>query len=211
MASQTDAISYREAAPHDLGGMAAAFCLAEPTSVWARAGIRFASIYLRHYLYRADELAVVADRGGQIVGASLGTTTGSSSLAHFYRGEVGALFVALARQPRSLALFLSRAVRGLDPRRRPADVQVAERPLPPHCAYMALFYVVPDARGQQIGSMMLDRFCALMAGRGADWCWAQTAADNVASRIAQERAGFESVAQRNGGIVLLRHIGAMRS
>jgi RimJ/RimL family protein N-acetyltransferase len=69
---------------------------------------------------------------------------------------------------------------------------------------MANFFVAPSARGRQLGSIMLMRFCEDMAERGFDRCFAHTTIDNTASQIAQRRAGFECVARRQADLTFAR-------
>lgn len=56
---------------------------------------------------------------------------------------------------------------------------------------MTLFFVSPAFRGRSIGTRMLEFFANEMARMGYERCYVTTSAGNVASQVAQQKAGFQ--------------------
>jgi len=188
----------------------------QPDSVWSQLGGDLLTIYFRRYCAGRDELAVTARIDGRLVGACVGTGRSSGHARRFYLKYALALGAALARQaaarPSVVAVCARRTAYGLverarawrrseDRGRTPAPVVALEAD---RDCYMANFFVAPSARGARLGSIMLMRFCDVMAARGFDRCVAHTTIDNAASQTAQRRAGFECIARHDGDLTFAR-------
>jgi GNAT superfamily N-acetyltransferase len=213
----------RLAEPEEAGDIAALYAVCHPESVWSQMGAEVGEVYFRRFCVGPHELGVTARRDGVLVGACVGTGRPDAYSSRFYRDYAAPLATAVARETLrrpSVALVVARrlAIRG---RRLLAAVVAlirgggprAERlrpDLPLHAdgtCFMAAFFVSPGARGRRLGTVMLQRFADEMAERGYEWCRVLTTDDNVASQVAQRRAGFECVARRGRNLTYVRRIG----
>jgi ribosomal protein S18 acetylase RimI-like enzyme len=108
------------------------------------------------------------------------------------------------------AQLVVRLVKGrlsyMDVKHEEHSAMIDSLPEPGKTCHMMAFCVDPTARGQQLGSQMLRRFNEEMAGRGPEWCLAETTTDNVASQVAQCRAGLECVAQSGQDLIFVGRI-----
>lgn len=199
----------------DAPGIAALWATCQPDSVWVSLGPRLSTIHFRSFCEGGHELAVTAWLGGLLAGACLGTDRPADYGRAVYAEHGAELARAFAREVvsrPSVALALAARVRrGLQGARegggaRPADA-LAELRIPlDRAAYMSDFFVSPSARGHHLGTLMLNRFCDEMASRGREACIVHTTAENVASQVAQTRAGFECVLRQGADLTFLRRI-----
>lgn len=218
MRTEGPEVQIRPAAPTDAAAVAELWALCQPDSVWVRLGPRVAEVHFKSYCEGGRELAVTAWLGDVLAGACLGTDRPATYARALYLEHSVELASALAHEilsrPVVALVLLQRILRGiLAPLRgvagtggRPAAV-LAELPIAPDRAcYMSDFFVRPSARGRQLGTLMLRRFTDEMAARGRTSCIVHTTVDNVASQIAQRRAGFECVLRRDSDLTFLRRI-----
>lgn len=203
----------RLASPGDGAKIAELWAAVEPDTVWAKLGPRLSGMHWERYCHGEHEIAVTAWRDGALAGVSLGTDRPGERGARVYVDRPRVLAGALAREiltrPGVLRVLARRLVSDVARlvRRRPAGpITGADRFFHDGTAYMANFFVAPDARGQQLGTVLLDRFAEEMARRGSRWCVVHTTADNVASRVAQERAGFECVRRQGDHLYFRRRL-----
>jgi GNAT superfamily N-acetyltransferase len=208
-------LEIRLATPDDAGAIAALWAECEPGSVWAKLGPRLAEVHFRAYCDSAHELAVTAWCGGALTGACLGTDRPADYGRALYVDHVAELARAFAREAISRPRVVATLARRLAPARHgrrtgggsgPAAALAELGIAPDRACYMSDFFVGVSARGQQLGTRMLERFCDEMARRGLDACIAHTTADNVASQVAQRRAGFELVLERGSDTTFLRRL-----
>jgi GNAT superfamily N-acetyltransferase len=199
--------------------MAAVFRECMPYSIFGRVGGKVLNAYFRYYCTSQSAEAIVAQRGMEIVGACMGTTHSAHHHYWFYRENgihlIKAVVMEAFTRPQILRL-LSRHLRARILqvlRTRLAHARIARESLqttlpdPRKTCHLALFYVAPSARGQGVGSEMLRRFCATMALKGFQWCRGEAGRDNIASQIAQDRAGFQCMGVAGDDVVLLGRIG----
>jgi ribosomal protein S18 acetylase RimI-like enzyme len=211
-------VEIRRAAPTDAAAVAELWAVCQPDSIWARLGPRVAEVHFMSFCQGGRELGVVAWLGDVLAGACLGTDRPASFGRALYMEHSVELASALAREIVSrpvVALVLLRRVLGgilvrlrsrAGTAQRPADV-LARLPIAPdHACYMSDFFVRPSARGRRLGTLMLCRFIEEMAARGRTSCIVHTTVDNVASQVAQRRAGFECVLRRESDLTFLRRI-----
>jgi GNAT superfamily N-acetyltransferase len=200
------------AAPEDAAGLAALWAVCSPRSVWTRLGPRLATIYFRRFCSGPQELAVAAWLDGRLVGGCVGTGRPGSYGRAFYREHGGELARAFAREllsrPAVLGVVLGRAALGLLGRLRTGRGGPGLGVALDGACYMSDFFVDPAARGHQLGTLMLERFCAEMAARGSAVCVVHTLSDNVSSQVAQRRAGFECVHREGSDLTFVRRLAA---
>jgi GNAT superfamily N-acetyltransferase len=204
----------RLATPGDAERIAELWAAVEPNTMWARLGPRLARLHWERYCHGSREIAVTAWRDGTLAGVCLGTDRPHEPTRRYYREHAVAFARALAREalhrPLVLPLLAGRLAAALAARARrraPAPDSGGADPLTREGAcYMANFFVAPAARGQQLGTELLERFADEMAQRGCRWCVVHTTADNVASQRAQERAGFECVRRHGDDLYFLRSL-----
>jgi GNAT superfamily N-acetyltransferase len=188
------------------------FAAMEPGSVWARLGPRVSRIHWERYCHGAHEIAVTAWLDGNMVGFCLGTDRPRESARRLYIESGGALARAFAREvlsrPAVLLVVARRLVSALGRRlRRVEPPATGEDPFAREdTCYMANFFVSPAARGHQLGTRMLERFAHEMALRGSRWCVVHTTAENIASQVAQRRAGFECVRRQGDDVYFVRSL-----
>lgn len=206
-------LEVRVAAPGDAARLAALWGVCSPESVWTKLGPRLATIYFRRFCSDPHELAVAGWLDGRLVGGCVGTDRPGTYSRAFYREHASELAGAFAREivrrPAVLGVVLGRIGRGVLRRLRPGAA-VASGPeisLDRAC-YMSDFFVDPSARGHQLGTLMLERFCEEMARRGCTSCVVHTTTDNVASQVAQRRAGFECVHRDGPDLTFVRRLTA---
>lgn len=212
-------LEIRRGGPADAAQIAALWSICEPRSVWTKLGPRLAEIYFRRYCQDEHELAITAWLGGALAGACLGTDRPATSKRAFYLEHRTELLRTLGRElltrPQLGFVLLTRIGRGISAGilgrgrnwhgARP-EISSPRAPSPTRACYMSNFFVAPAARGRQLGSLMLRCFCSEMASRGCDVCVAHTTADNVASQIAQRRAGMECVHRQGEDLVFMRRL-----
>lgn len=204
----------RLATERDVAPVAALFRQCLPDSIWAKLGPGACEIYVRQHLESAYELLVIAETGGDVVGACLGTRRPNAWQRALYVEQAhllaGALLQSVSRHPRVLvqlgrrlalgaSRFLRRGRRGTRPE--------ASCPTTDTC-HMSLFFVSPAWRGHQLGSEMLAMFTDEMSKRGCRQCTANTTIDNVGSQRAQQRAGFSEMARDGQEIIFARALTA---
>jgi ribosomal protein S18 acetylase RimI-like enzyme len=218
MGTEGPEAEIRPAAPTDAAAVAELWAVCQPDSVWARLGPRVAEVHFKSYCEGGRELAVAAWLGDVLAGACLGTDRPATYARALYREHAVELASALAHEmlsrPVVALVLLRRILRGILVRlrgvagtgRRPADVLAALPVAPERVCYMSDFFVRPSARGRQLGTLMLRRFTEEMAVRGRTSCIVHTTVDNVASQVAQRRAGFECILRRDCDLTFLRKI-----
>lgn len=206
-------LDIRLAGPGDAAQIADLWTAVEPASVWAQLGPRAARIHWEPYCRGGHEIAVTAWSDGALAGVCLGTDRPRRPAWRALLRDAGPLVAALAREalarPAVLAVLARRllaAAAGLARRRTVPAASGADPFAPPDTCYMANFFVAPAARGQQLGTRLLDRFATEMAQRGSRWCVVHTTAENVASQVAQRRAGFECVRRQGDDLYFLRSL-----
>lgn len=220
-------VQVRLARPDESAEIATLYAACYPTSVWAQLGAGVAEVYFSRFCTGPHELAVTARLDGALIGACLGTGRPGMYASRFYVENAGPLVAALAREatrrPSVFAVLARRLASGAVGRlaagaalalgRQPRTERlVADLPLDAErTCYMADFFVLPSARGRQLGTAMLQRFGEEMAERGFEWCRVHTTSDNVASQVAQQRAGFQCVARRGRDLTFVARIGADRA
>ena len=215
--------TVRVAEAGDLAGMTHMFSRCMPNSIWSEVGGRLGEAYFSYYATNPSALAVVATIDGQVVGGCVGMTRLDRYGYRFYRENAPRLLRAAAREavgnPRVLLPILRRLVKQapLLPGRlirrgasyaRKAEAAPSYLPDPERTCHMTLFCVAAEARGRQLGTRMLELFKQEMGARGRQWCLAEADADNVASQMAQTRAGLESVGRSGEQLIL---VGPIRS
>lgn len=208
----------RRAAPTDAAAVAELWAVCQPDSVWARLGPRVAEVHFRSYCESGRELAVAAWLGDVLAGACLGTDRPASYRRTLYMEHWADLASALAQEmvsrPGVALVLLRRVLQGILVRLRgvagtsgrPTDLVAELNIAPDRACYMSDFFVRPSARGRQLGTLMLRRFAEEMAARGRTSCVIHTTVDNVASQVAQRRAGFECASRRGSDLTFLRRV-----
>lgn len=212
-------LQVRLAHRREAAEIAALWAVCEPDSVWTELGGDLATIYFFRYCTGPHELAVTAWLDGKLAGACVGTGRPRDSARRFYRENARGLAPALVRQavtrPGVLVVLARRVASGIAGGARAVgrrDAGLANelgsepRVDPGRTCYMANFFVSPSARGRRLGTLMLERFATEMGERGFDRCLVHTTTDNLASQVAQRRAGFECVARRGRDLTFLRSV-----
>ncbi len=209
----------RLAVPGDADEIARLWSVCTPDSVWSQLGTRVGTVYFRRFCTGGHEVGMTAWTGDQLAGACLGTDRPQSYARAFYAEHLWELARAFARElpsrPAIARVVLARVTSGLVSqlhsgetceRRRPTDVLPDLGLDACRSCYLSEIFVHPSARGQQLGSALIRRFCDEMAVRGCEACFVHVLGDNVASQIAQRRAGFECVARHGVDLTFVRKL-----
>ena len=221
VSSNLPPLQCRAATLGDIQEIASLFRICKPASVWSRLGHAVTAIYFRHYCTDTSAVGVVAVAEGRVVGACLGTTDPSGDRLRFYRRSalplVRAVTEEVVSRPSAAGVIVFRLLRGLQGparkslgalRRMPSfrTRPVLEPPRGVGTCYMALFFVAPTARGNRVGTEMLNEFVRKLGAKGCQCCWARASPDNVASQISQRRAGFRSLGCDGNQVILVRPV-----
>ncbi|MFO7566001.1 MAG: GNAT family N-acetyltransferase [Enhygromyxa sp.] len=202
-ASQSEPI-IRLATVFDIPGLVRVFGEVMPDSVWPRMGEAVAGEYMRHHIESPLELMIVALLDGEVVGFCMGTMRPQTAGRDLYRDRLLELITsfgrAAIRDPGVLEVVGGRVLHGVEGRVRARLAAKPERVIlhpelkdhPPKACFMSLYVVSPKARGRRIATLASERFIKEVEARGFSWAKGYCTVDNIASQIAQERAGFEA-------------------
>lgn len=208
----TDALEVRPLGRQDLREVADLHRAALPPSFFSRLGPRFLRAYYETYVSGPDAVALAAVRGPVLCGFVVGSAAAHDHAAWTARRRGLRLAVvglaSMAVRPRVAREFLrtrtGRYVRGLARRlrHRPAGA-AAERSRPAagtgQPAVLAHVAVHRHCRGGGVGELLVRRFAAELAGRGAPRLELVTLAGPDGASAFYERLGLEPAGQRVDG------------
>lgn len=223
MMSSTDMSStIRLARPEDLEAAAEVFTRTFDASVWARMGVNSAQAYFEAWLEDGREFMVVADHPTLgVVGGLLGTMriddhrgpvlrAGAPGFARALVRDAAATPVAAVQLGRRMAVGAAAAVRRRFVEAPAVEVETFEPQWPAvqGQAYVAAYFVAPEARGQRLATRMCEWALQHFAEQGFQWCDVATYTDNIASQTTATRAGFRLVRREGTHLSYRKFIGA---
>lgn len=197
-------IEIRPAAEDDLRTTAALHVSELPHGLFPRLGEGFVRRWHRAHLESRYGVVLVATRGGEVVGFTLGTVDRPANVAwiigHRRRELVLAGLRALVTRPVLAAEFVRsrglRYARRLIGRAAPARVSAAGS-VPEagfgSIAVLEAIVVTPEQRGRSIGTELTDTFLSIVAAAGVDRVELVTKAGARGAAGFYERAGWRRV------------------
>ena len=206
----------------DVPGLVRVFDEVMPESVWPQMGKEVAGEFMRHYVESPLELMILATLDNEVVGFVMGTLRPDTVARGMYSERLFEMLAALGKtaldDPSVLGIVGDRVWSGVKGaiRRRlepKPDFERLDADIPRHpqnACFMSLYVVSPKARGRRIATSLSQRFIEEVEARGFEWSKGYCTVDNVASQIAQERAGFRPAFREGEYLTHYRKLEPMR-